>query len=89
MIVIDGDHAEQAAFEDLCWVENLIAPDGIVVLDDYNESRWPGVTKALDRYRLDRKPGSNCSVLWRRAPTSGHPQARDAGDRIANELVRR
>jgi predicted O-methyltransferase YrrM len=50
LIVIDGDHSEEAAYGDLLWAESLAAPGGLVILDDYRDDSWPGVELALDRY---------------------------------------
>lgn len=47
-IVIDGDHSEAGVARDLSWAEEITADGGIVVLDDYGDSKWPGVQAAAD-----------------------------------------
>lgn len=50
VIVVDGDHSLEGVRADLEWAEQIAAPGGIVVLDDYGDSHWPGVQKAADEY---------------------------------------
>jgi hypothetical protein len=53
VVVIDGDHSEAGVQKDLWWVENITAPGGVVVMDDYGDSKWPGVEAATRRYLAD------------------------------------
>ncbi|MFF3291770.1 class I SAM-dependent methyltransferase [Streptomyces sp. NPDC003023] len=53
VVVVDGDHSEDGVRADLEWVEELVAPGGIVVLDDYGDNKWPGVQDALDKHLAD------------------------------------
>lgn len=48
---------------DLEWVEQIVAPGGIVVLDDYGDKAWPGVQDALDKHLASG--GSRLSLLGR------------------------
>lgn len=50
LVIIDGDHFEEGVAKDLSWVETIIAPGGIAVLDDYGDRKWPGVQAATDKY---------------------------------------
>ncbi|WP_028810827.1 class I SAM-dependent methyltransferase [Streptomyces flavidovirens] len=50
VIVVDGDHSFEGVLADLEWVEQIAAPDAVVVLDDYGDARWPGVKEALDKH---------------------------------------
>ncbi|MEU3187012.1 class I SAM-dependent methyltransferase [Streptomyces sp. NPDC006923] len=50
VIIVDGDHSLDGVLADLEWVEKIVAPGGIVVLDDYDDGRWPGVKDALDKH---------------------------------------
>ncbi|MGW0774607.1 class I SAM-dependent methyltransferase [Streptomyces sp. NPDC002835] len=50
VIIVDGDHSEDGVRADLEWVEDIAAPGGIVVLDDYGDDKWPGVQDALDKH---------------------------------------
>lgn len=71
LIIVDGDHSEHGVSADLDWVEEIVAPDGVVVLDDYGDAKWPGVQSALDAHLLK---GSRLSLLGRVA-TSGYLRA--------------
>ncbi|MFJ3887978.1 class I SAM-dependent methyltransferase [Streptomyces rubrogriseus] len=48
VIVVDGDHSAKGVAQDLQWAEEISAPGGIVVLDDYGDPHWPGIKAALD-----------------------------------------
>jgi hypothetical protein len=48
VIVVDGDHSAEGVARDLEWAEEIAAPGGIVVLDDYGDPRWPGIKDALE-----------------------------------------
>lgn len=73
LIVIDGDHSEEAAYGDLLWAESLAAPGALVILDDYRDDSWPGVELALDRYLASAEStmtliGSAATSAFLRAP---------------------
>jgi len=53
VVIIDGDHSEAGVYEDLCWVQDLVEPGGIVVMDDFGDPRWTGVERAGHRYLAD------------------------------------
>ncbi|GAA3750730.1 class I SAM-dependent methyltransferase [Salinactinospora qingdaonensis] len=53
VVIIDGDHTEEGVRADLEWAEKLVAPGAIVVLDDYGDTKWPGVTKAAEGHLQD------------------------------------
>lgn len=72
VIVVDGDHSEQGVLADLEWVEDIVAPGGVVILDDYSDPKWPGVQSALETHL--RGP-SRLSLLGRVA-TSGYLRAK-------------
>lgn len=50
VIVVDGDHSMEGVLADLEWAEEIAAPGGIVVLDDYGDGHWPGVQEATDKH---------------------------------------
>ncbi|MFI1092763.1 class I SAM-dependent methyltransferase [Streptomyces sp. NPDC020917] len=50
VIVIDGDHSAEGVAADLEWAEEIAAPGGVVVLDDYGDESWLGVQEAADRH---------------------------------------
>jgi Methyltransferase domain len=53
VVVVDGDHSEEGVYADLCWVETIVAPGGIVVMDDFGDPAWAGVERATRRYLAD------------------------------------
>ncbi|MFD4575958.1 class I SAM-dependent methyltransferase [Streptomyces sp. NPDC058417] len=50
VIVVDGDHSAAGVAADLEWAERIVAPGGIVVLDDFGHPKWPGVTEAFEKH---------------------------------------
>lgn len=68
LIVIDGDHGEDAALSDLLLAERVAADDALVLLDDYRDPAWPGVEKALERYV--GRDGSRLEVVSTAATTA-------------------
>ncbi|MCT2589168.1 class I SAM-dependent methyltransferase [Streptomyces sp. N2-109] len=50
VVVVDGDHSAEGVRADLEWVEGIIAPGGVVIVDDYGDRTWPGVKLAADEY---------------------------------------
>ncbi|GGW33793.1 class I SAM-dependent methyltransferase [Streptomyces griseoloalbus] len=50
VIVVDGDHSAEGVAKDLQWAEEIAAPGGIVVLDDFGDPKWPGIKEALDKH---------------------------------------
>ncbi len=50
VIVVDGDHSAEGVAKDLEWAEQIAAPGGIVVLDDFGDPKWPGIKEALDKH---------------------------------------
>lgn len=53
VVIVDGDHSEGGVYQDLWWVQDLLAPGGIAVMDDFGDPRWPGVERAGRRYLAD------------------------------------
>lgn len=49
-VIIDGDHSEEGVLADLWWVQDLLVPGGLVVVDDWGDGRWPGVQRAGRRF---------------------------------------
>ncbi|WP_432080342.1 class I SAM-dependent methyltransferase [Streptomyces sp. WAC 04229] len=64
VIVVDGDHSAEGVRQDLQWAEEIAAPGGIVVLDDYGDPSWPGIKEALDDHLRD---GTRFTYLGRAA----------------------
>jgi hypothetical protein len=70
-IIVDGDHSYDGVAADLKWVEEIVAPSGVVVLDDYGDPKWPGVQAALDEHLT----GDTRFTLLGRVATSGYLRA--------------
>lgn len=47
-VIVDGDHSAEGVRADLEWVEEIVAPGGLVIVDDYGDRTWPGVKEAAD-----------------------------------------
>ncbi|MFR9796306.1 class I SAM-dependent methyltransferase [Streptomyces sp. MS06] len=52
VIVVDGDHSAAGVAADLEWAEQIAAPGGIVVLDDFGHPKWPGIEEAFDKHMV-------------------------------------
>jgi hypothetical protein len=50
VIIVDGDHSAAGVAADLEWAERIVAPGGIVVLDDFGHPKWPGIKEAFDKH---------------------------------------
>ncbi|PZT76246.1 MULTISPECIES: class I SAM-dependent methyltransferase [unclassified Streptomyces] len=72
VIVVDGDHSGPGVAADLEWVEEIAAPGGVVVLDDYGDAAWPGVQEALDAHLAG---GASRLRLLGRVSTSAYLRA--------------
>jgi len=53
VIVVDGDHSEEGVYQDLWWVQDIVLPGGVVVMDDFGDPGWLGVERAARRYLAD------------------------------------
>ncbi|MFJ2273137.1 class I SAM-dependent methyltransferase [Streptomyces sp. NPDC087866] len=72
VVVVDGDHSMAGVAADLEWVEEIVAPGSIVVLDDYGDASWPGVREALDKHLAG---GSSRLRMLGRVSTSAYLRA--------------
>lgn len=50
LIIVDGDHSAGGVAADLEWAEKIVAPGGIVVLDDFGHPKLPGIKEAFDKH---------------------------------------
>ncbi|MGY0069549.1 class I SAM-dependent methyltransferase [Streptomyces sp. QTS137] len=50
VIIVDGDHSAAGVAADLEWAERIVAPGGIVVLDDFGHPKWPGIKEAYEKH---------------------------------------
>ncbi|MEZ4502003.1 MAG: class I SAM-dependent methyltransferase [Dehalococcoidia bacterium] len=53
IVSIDGGHDEDVVLSDIRLVERILVPEGVAVLDDVFNERFPGVAAATARYLLD------------------------------------
>lgn len=80
LISIDGGHTAEHTQSDLRLVEQVLAPGGLVFLDDYYNADWPGVHEGFIRYLGTAPPlvplasYANkmilCSLSWHRTLSS-------------------
>ncbi|MFF3752931.1 class I SAM-dependent methyltransferase [Streptomyces sp. NPDC002018] len=73
VIIVDGDHSAEGVLADLEWVEDIVAPGGIVVLDDFGDASWPGVKEAAEKHLAT---GTSRLELLGRVSTSAFLRAR-------------
>jgi hypothetical protein len=52
-IHIDGGHSAEQAYFDLQLCSKHLLPNGIIVMDDYYNKQWPGITQGTDRFLND------------------------------------
>lgn len=50
LIHVDGEHTEDATFQDLNNAKSILSPDGIIIADDLFYSDYPGVASAIFRF---------------------------------------
>jgi len=50
---VDGCHTTEHTLCDLQTAQQCIAPGGVVILDDYMQPHWPGVTEAVSLFCRD------------------------------------
>jgi hypothetical protein len=50
LISIDGDHSAKTTAHDLAIAVEALAPGGVIILDDYFNEMWPGVSEGVHRY---------------------------------------
>ena len=55
-ISVDGGHTAEHVYCDFETAEALVAPGGVVMIDDYYSARWPGVHDAVTRHFHMRVP---------------------------------
>ena len=50
LISIDGGHTAETTAHDLATAAEALAPGGVIILDDYFNEMWPGVSEGVHRY---------------------------------------
>jgi hypothetical protein len=53
---VDGGHSAELAYNDLCLADATLAPHGVILLDDYFEREWPGVSDGTQQFLRERRP---------------------------------
>lgn len=48
LVIIDGDHSYDGVRRDIELYGPMLAPDGLMIVDDYGNDDWPGVTRHVD-----------------------------------------
>jgi hypothetical protein len=64
-IHIDGGHSAEQAYFDLNFCSKHTLPGGIMVMDDYHNRLWPGVTAGTDRFLQENREFSVLADLNR------------------------
>ncbi len=57
MFSVDGGHTAELTHNDLALASKVLAPGGIVILDDYFNEMWPGVAEGTQQF-LAQNPGA-------------------------------
>ncbi len=85
VIVIDGDHTYKGVEADYQRYAELVAPGGILIVDDYGSDDWPDVTKFVDAVvmsddRFERVGTLSRTAIFRRqsAPSGSSKKARQS-----------
>ena len=94
---VDAGHTVQHTCNDLSLAQEVLAPGGIVALDDYMSTHWPGVTEGFYRYMNYRNRRLNPLLCFQNklflTTVSEHglrlQQFRTAIEAICGEEVRR
>ncbi len=47
---VDGCHTAEHTFNDLITAQEFLSPGGILILDDFMQPHWPGVTEAVNMF---------------------------------------
>jgi hypothetical protein len=53
---VDGGHSAELACNDMLLAHETLAPEGVILLDDYFEREWPGVSDGTQRFFRERRP---------------------------------
>jgi len=59
---VDGGHTAQIAESDLALVSGVLADGGVLVLDDYFNEEWPGVSEGTNRFFANRRANAKATV---------------------------
>ena len=73
-VIIDGDHSGEGIKQDFERYADLVAPGGVLIVDDYGSEDWPAVTDYTDAViesdsRFERVALIGKTVAYRRKPS--------------------
>jgi len=57
ILSIDGGHTPEVVLNDFELGESLLVKGGVIILDDYFNAAWPGVSEGTNEYFLKNKSG--------------------------------
>lgn len=72
LFFIDGDHSENGVLEDFFKYKDFISKGGFILFDNYNDPKWPGVKKGVDKIDFKKYnfeviysfgDGKSCGIL--------------------------
>ena len=61
LLLIDGDHSFEGVSQDYANFGGLVRPGGLILIDDYENPSWPGVTRFVDE---ELKHDSRLSLVF-------------------------
>jgi hypothetical protein len=50
LLSVDGSHEDEVVTHDMAWSEQVLEPHGIIIVDDFFNSQYPGVCSAVSRH---------------------------------------
>lgn len=50
IISVDGGHSREVVLNDLAKCDDLLSKDGVIIIDDYFNPAWPGVSEGVNIY---------------------------------------
>jgi len=52
LLSVDGAHHEDVVIKDMEWADRVLEPNGVIIVDDFFNSQYPGVCAAVCRFLL-------------------------------------
>ena len=56
LIFVDGDHSYEGVKRDVDFYGTLLSSGGLLIIDNYGDAAWPGVTRYVDAELFGRHP---------------------------------
>ncbi len=75
MLIIDGDHSRAGVKRDFDNYRDLVAPDGLILFDDYDVKEWPDIKAYVDEEIIGRSDLQLVAKGWRTALFRALPKA--------------